>query len=71
MTDPVTRAAGEARAALARANVTQTALAEQTGRSQAYWSRRLSGEVPLDVVDLAEVASLTGTPVSVLMAGAA
>ena len=71
MSDPVTQAAGEVRAALARANVTQTTVAEVTGRSQAYWSRRLSGEVPMDVSDLAVIADLTGVPMSHLVAGAA
>lgn len=62
------RAAGEVRAALARRQITQTRLAQETGRSQAYWSRRLSGERPMDVADLEVVASLTGTSISVLVA---
>lgn len=71
MSDPVTTTAAEVRAALARADITQTAVAEATGRSQSYWSRRLSGEIPLDVDDLAVIAGLTGTPMAALVAGAA
>lgn len=66
----VTLTAGEARAALARASVTQTALAEATGRSQAYWSRRLLGEIPMDVTDLSAVADITGTPLADLVRAA-
>lgn len=70
MSDAVTNSAGEARAALARANVTQTHLSEITGRSQAYWSRRLSGEVPMDVADLSAVADVAGVTVSDLVSAA-
>jgi transcriptional regulator with XRE-family HTH domain len=63
--------AGEVRAALARRQITQTSLAEATGRSQAYWSKRLNGSVPLDVADLAAVADLTGVPVESLVSGRA
>lgn len=37
--------AAEARAALARRNMTQSRLAEITGRSRPYWQKRLSGAV--------------------------
>jgi len=70
MSDAVTRAAGEVRAALARANITQTEVAERTGRSQAYWSRRLTGETPLDVSDLDLIAAITGVPVASLVSAA-
>lgn len=55
--------AAEVRAALARRQVTQTTLAEATNRSQAYWSRRLSGDHTLSVADLAAVADVLGVPV--------
>lgn len=64
------RAAGEVRAALARRQITQTRLAQETGRSQAYWSRRLSGERPLSVADLALISDLTDTPVDSLLGAA-
>ena len=64
------RAAAEVRAALARHKITQTSLAAQTGRSQAYWSRRLSGARALSMDDLATVAEITHTTVAKL-AGAA
>ena len=67
----VTRSAAEARAALARADITQTRLAALTGRSQNYWSRRLNGSVPLDLADLDLVANATGTPITDLVVGAA
>ena len=70
MSTPNERVAGEVRAALARAQVTQTALAEQTERSQTYWSRRLSGDIPLDVDDLAAVSAATGVPLAALVAAA-
>ena len=68
---PDATTAAEVRAALARKKITQTALAEATGRSQTYWQRRLSGERPMDVQDLGVIAQLTGVPVSALVAGAA
>lgn len=71
MSNPSDIVAGEVRAALARRRITQTALAEATGRSQTYWQRRLSGEHPMDTDDLAAVADLTGTPMADLVAGAA
>lgn len=55
--------AAEIRAELARKQVTQTQLAEATGRSQAYWSRRLSGDHNLSVGDIAAVAELLEVPV--------
>jgi len=60
--------AGNVRAALARSQVTQRTLAERTGRSQAYWSRRLNGETDLDVGDLEAVAGLVGVSTASLLA---
>lgn len=59
--------AAEARAALARRNMTQSRLAEITGRSRPYWQKRLSGAVSMTLDDVATIASATGTPVSDLL----
>jgi len=56
--------AAEVRAALARRQITQTTLAEVTGRSQAYWSRRLSGRQPMSVDDLSTVAEIAAVPLA-------
>lgn len=63
--------AAEVRAALARRQITQTALAAATGRSQAYWSRRLTGDRPLTIDDLSAIADLTAVPLSSLLGEAA
>ena len=63
----VTRSAAEVRAALARADITQTELASLTGRSQNYWSRRLSGAIALDLADLEMVSNATGALISDLV----
>lgn len=63
--------AAEARAALARHKITQTALAHATGRSQAYWSKRLTGAQAMTVDDLAAVAEVTGVDMASLLGSAA
>lgn len=63
--------AAEARAALARAAMTQMQLAEATGRSRPYWQKRLSGAVSMTLDDLNAVASATGTPLRLLLGDAA
>ena len=60
--------AGEIRAALARARMTQSALADQLGVSRAWVSRRLSGEVPLSVGDVALIAGQLGVAFASLAA---
>ena len=62
--------AAEVRAALARIDMTQNELAGATGRSQAYWSKRLSGRIALNVADLALISRLTGVPIADLTAAA-
>lgn len=57
-----------ARAALGGARVSVRALAQQTGRSHAYWTRRLNGEQPFTTDDLAAVADVTGVPAADLLA---
>lgn len=63
--------AAEVRAALARRQITQTTLAEVTGRSQAYWSRRLSGRTPMTVADLSDIADIANVPLASLLERAA
>jgi len=63
--------AAEVRAALARRQITQTTLAEVTGRSQAYWSRRLSGRIPMSVDDLSVVAEIAAVPLASFLGRAA
>ena len=62
--------AAEARAALARAAMTQMQLAEATGRSRPYWQKRLSGAVSMTLDDLNAVAAATGTPLAALLPAA-
>lgn len=59
--------AGEARAALARAGLTQQQLADRTGRSRPYWQKRLSGAFALTIDDLDAIAAATGTPLADLL----
>lgn len=57
----------EIRVAMLRRGLSQTELAERVGMSQAALSRRLSGEVPLDVDQLDAIAkALETTPASLL-----
>lgn len=56
-TSPAQRVSGEVRAAMARKRVTQSVLAAHLGISQAALSRRLRGEIPFDVNELALIAS--------------
>jgi len=59
------------RAEMGRHRITQTQLAKNLGTSQMAVSRRLSGEVPFDVDELARVAEILGVPVTVLFGDAA
>lgn len=56
--------AAEVRAQLARAQYTGSRIARELGWTQRYMSRRLTGEVPFDVNDLAAIAEVLGVPVS-------
>ncbi|MDF9874810.1 helix-turn-helix domain-containing protein [Cellulosimicrobium cellulans] len=60
--------AGEVRAHMARRRLAQSDLVAAAGKTQAYWSRRLTGAVPLDVVDLAALAAVLGVSVLELLA---
>lgn len=60
MTQPRTLAdsvAAEVRAQLARQRMSASALAKALGKSEMYVSRRLRGEMPLDLDDLERIAS--------------
>ena len=55
--------AGEARARLARARLSNRWVAKQLGWSEFYLSRRLTGAVPFSVGDLAALADLLDVPI--------
>jgi transcriptional regulator with XRE-family HTH domain len=55
--------AAEVRAEMARQQLSGVRAAKKLGWTQNYIARRLSGTVPFDVADLAEVASLLGVPI--------
>lgn len=65
------RVAATVRAEMARNRVSQTALAETLGLSQAAVSRRLLGAVPFDVDELAQVAELLNVTAASLIGEAA
>ncbi|MBK9181437.1 MAG: helix-turn-helix transcriptional regulator [Acidimicrobiales bacterium] len=56
--------AAEVRATMARQQVTQVMLSHDMDRSQAFLSRRLTGEVAFDLDDLELIAGLLGVPVA-------
>lgn len=56
--------AAEVRAEMARQNVPQRELGRVLGLSQGAAWRRLKGDVPFDVSELAEVAKLLKTPIT-------
>jgi len=59
------------RAEMARRRLSQTVVAEHLGVSQMFISRRLSGDVPFDIVELYQLADFFGVPVTVLLGEAA
>ena len=71
MTSHAERVAAAVRSELARQRIPQATIAARLGISQAAVSRRLSGVVPFDVSELAEVADVLGADVGVLARGAA
>jgi predicted transcriptional regulator len=68
-TSPTARVAGNVRAELSRANVTQAQVATLLGRTQAAVSRRITGKVPFNVEELALIAGFLECPVSRLTDG--
>lgn len=61
--------ASNVRAAMARKRMSQCVLAAHLGVTQQVLSRRLSGDVPIDVNQLAAIARALGVPVAVLLDG--
>ena len=70
-TDPREGTAYAARAALGGARISVRELARRTGRSHAYWSKRLSGSQSFTVDDLDAIARETGVATTALIKGAA
>jgi len=60
----------ELRAELARHRITAAEVAQRLDRSEAYVSRRLTGEIPLNLDDLAEIAEMLGIAPAALIARA-
>ncbi|MBF6301207.1 helix-turn-helix transcriptional regulator [Nocardia amamiensis] len=63
------RVASSARAEIARANLSQSMVARHLRLSQQAISRRLTGKVTFDVVELKRLADLLGISVEVLIDG--
>lgn len=71
MTDNTAAAVGRnVKAEMARNGLTQGALAQPLRLTQPAISRRLNGDVPFNVTELAIVSRLVGVPLSRLVAGA-
>jgi transcriptional regulator with XRE-family HTH domain len=68
VTPPSVFLAEEIRALFARHRASQTRLAAVSGRNQQYWSRRMNGDVPFDVNDLAALAGYLEVPIAELIA---
>lgn len=64
---PHERVAAEVRAELARQQMSQSELAKRLGVAQQTVSRRMTGEVPFDIAELATIAELLGVPMSQLL----
>lgn len=62
MSEPHKLVAAEVRAEMARQRMSQVKLAELLGVAQQTISRRLVGEVPFDVTELAQIAALLKVP---------
>lgn len=68
MTSPFSeRVRANVRAELARANLSQTDLAEGLHTTQQAISRRMSGKVPFDTDEIEAIAAFLGVPVSALV----
>jgi transcriptional regulator with XRE-family HTH domain len=61
--------AAEVRAHLARQRISGRRAALMLGWTPPYLSRRLTGEIPFDVDDLAKVADLLGVPIATFFDG--
>lgn len=58
---------GEVRAHLARQRRSAQSVALQLGWTQRYFSRRLTGQVPFTIDDLAAIAEVLDVPISALL----
>jgi transcriptional regulator with XRE-family HTH domain len=56
--------AAEVRAEMARKKVSQQEVARRLGVAQQTISRRITGEIPFDVAELAKIAEILGVPLS-------
>ena len=64
MSEPHKLVAAEVRAEMARQQMPQAKLAALLGVAQQTVSRRLVGEVPFDVSELARIAEVLGVPMT-------
>lgn len=55
------------RVEMARQRKTQRALADETGLSQSYIARRMTGEMAFNTDDLALISAALGVPISTLL----
>ncbi len=65
-----TRVAGTVRAAMGNSGMSQVALSEATGISRTTLSRRLNGQIPFTMDELAAIANHLGVRASDLLAAA-
>ena len=65
------RVAGNVRAEMARGGVSQSTLARKMHRTQQYVSRRVAGNIPFNVAELDEIASIMEVPVEAFFTPAA
>jgi len=66
-TTTANRIAANVRAEMGRRQITQTGLADVLNLSQTAVSRRLSGQVPFNVEELARIAAALNVDLSVLV----
>lgn len=56
--------AAEVRGYLAKRRIPTYKVHEYLGQSRSYWQRRVSGELPLNISDLAQLGGLVGQPLA-------
>lgn len=66
-TTPAILTGANVRAEMARRGVSQVALAEHMGKTQAAISARILGRVPFDINELTSVAAFLGVPLTALI----
>ena len=70
-TTPAILTGANVRAEMARRGVSQVALAEHMGKTQAAISARILGRVPFDINELTAVAAYLEVPITALLPSAA